>query len=182
MNRPVRTGPPKTKRSEPVLRWAVPDDAARLADVHVTTWQEAYRAILPQAYLSGLDRTARARWWTHFITEGARVHVAEADGSLVGFCHAGESLDDGWGEVFAIYVHPAHWGEGHGRDLLEAAELQLAEEGHVRVHLWVLEQNNRGRNFYERQGWRPGKPFRIEEIGGVQVTELRYEKDLPGPP
>lgn len=165
-----------------MLRWAVPDDAASLADVHVTTWQEAYHGILPEVYLSGLDRTARARWWSHFITEGARVHVAEVGGAPVGFCHAGDSIDDGWGEVFAIYVHPSHWGEGHGKELLDAAELQLAGDGHARAHLWVLELNNRGRSFYERQGWQLGKPFRVEEIGGAQVTELRYEKNLPATP
>jgi GNAT superfamily N-acetyltransferase len=170
--------PAKTKRSDHVLRWAVPDDAADLADVHVTTWQEAYRGIFPDEFLSGLNRERRARWWADFITNGARVHVAEADGSVVGFCHATDSDDAGWGEVFAIYVHPDHWGVGHGHSLLSVGEMTLAEAGHTRALLWVIEDNRRGRRFYERQGWAVGKPFRVEEIGGVQVTELRYEKDL----
>lgn len=162
-----------------MLRWAVPDDAPGIAAVHVTSWQEAYRGILPDVFLSGLDRAARARWWHHFITEGARVHVVESDGTIVGFCSAGGSDENGWGEVFSIYVHPARWGEGHGRELLDGAVGQLAGDGHARALLWVLEDNTRGRGFYERQGWQLGKPFRLEQIGGVQVTELRYEKDLP---
>lgn len=169
----------ETKRSESVLRWAVPDDAPGIAEVHVASWQEAYRGILPDVFLSRLDRTSRARWWHHYITEGARVHVVENDGVIVGFCSAGDSNDVGWGEVFSIYVHPVRWGEGHGRDLLAGVEEQLAGDGHARVLLWVLEDNSRGRSFYERQGWRLAKPFRLEQIGGVQVTELRYEKDLP---
>jgi len=170
--------PPKTKRSDRVLRWAAPDDAEDLADVHVTTWQEAYRGIFPEVFLAGLDRSARARWWGDFINEGARVHVAVAKDSVVGFCHAADSDDAGWGEVFSIYVHPDHWGAGHGHRLLAAAEATLAEAGHSRALLWVIEGNGRGRAFYERQGWAVGKPFRVEEIGGAQVTELRYEKDL----
>jgi ribosomal protein S18 acetylase RimI-like enzyme len=162
-----------------VLRWAVPDDADDLADVHVASWQGAYRGILPDEYLAGLDRASRARWWRGFIVDGARVHVVVTDTSVVGFCHAADSDDEGWGEVFSIYVHPDHWGAGHGRSLLAAGEAGLANAGHRRALLWVLEDNDRGRRFYERQGWAVGSHFRIEEIGGVQVTELRYEKDLP---
>lgn len=163
-----------------MLRWAVPDDAPGIAGVHVASWQEAYRGILPDVFLASLDRTARVRWWQHFITQGARVHVVEDDGAIVGFCSAGESDDDGWGEVFSIYVHPARWGEGHGKVLLDGAEVKLSGDGHVRGLLWVLEDNMRGRAFYERQGWRLGRPFRLEVIGGAQVTEVRYEKDLRG--
>ena len=161
------------------LRWAVPDDADDLAEVHVTTWQQAYSGIFPDEFLGKLDRGSRARWWRGFIADGASVHVAVADEAVVGFCHAADSDDQGWGEVFSIYVHPDHWGFGHGRALLAAGEETLARAGHRRALLWVLEDNRRGRRFYERQGWVLGAPFRIEEIGGVQVTEVRYEKDLP---
>lgn len=164
-----------------VVRWAKVDDADALADVHVSSWQRAYAGIFPDQFLAGLDRDRRARWWGNFIGEGANVHVSDA-GGVVGFCHASDSEDEGWGEVFSIYVHPDHWGDGHGRGLLDAAESAMATDGHVRACLWVLEANHRGRRFYERQGWGVGKPIRVEEIGGVQVTELRYEKDLTGGP
>jgi GNAT superfamily N-acetyltransferase len=161
-----------------VLRWAVPDDADELADIHVATWQRAYEGIFPTRFLSGLDREARSRWWQSFIERGGRVHVVE-EGRVVGFCHPGPSDDERWGEIFSIYVHPEHWGRGHGYRLLQAGEATLAGLGHQRALLWVLEANRRGRDFYERQGWSQGRPIRVEEIGGVQVTELRYEKDLP---
>lgn len=163
-----------------MLRWAVPEDAHGIAAVHVSSWQQAYRGILSDEYLSNLDRPMRARWWRNHIAEGARVHVVESGETIVGFCSAGDSDDEGWGEVFAIYVEPSRWGEGHGWALLDAAERRLFHDGHTRALLWVLEANARGRTFYERQGWQPGRPFRIEEIGGVQVTELRYEKSLSG--
>lgn len=166
-----------TPRRSDIVRWARPEDAEALADVHVSSWQEAYAGIFPQAFLEGLDRASRVRWWRRFIDGGAMVHVSESDG-VVGFCHVDDSDDDGWGEVFSIYVHPDRWGEGHGRELLAAGEATLASKGHRRALLWVLEANERGRSFYERQGWKVGKPMRVEEIGGVQVTELRYEKDL----
>ena len=161
-----------------MVRWATADDAAELADVHVSTWQKAYEGIFPERFLDGLDRSARTLWWRRFIDEGGRVHVTETD-HVVGFCHADGSADEGWGEIFSIYVHPDHWGEGHGRGLLAAGETTLRSYGHDRALLWVLEANERARRVYERHGWAVGKPIRVEEIGGVQVTELRYEKSLP---
>lgn len=160
-----------------MARWATVDDAEDLADVHVTSWQRAYAGILPKAYLNGLDREARTRWWQRHVESGASVLVSES-GRAVGFCSFGPSGDEGWGEIFAIYVHPAHWGEGRGHELLVAGQAALVEQGHDQALLWVLEANERGRRFYERQGWLVGKPIRVEEIGGIQVTELRYEKSL----
>jgi ribosomal protein S18 acetylase RimI-like enzyme len=148
--------------------------------VHVASWQHAYTGVLPGAFLRSLDRGQRERWWRRFIEQGARVHVIGED-RVQGFCHAGPSEDDGWGEVFSIYVHPAHWGEGLGRTLLDAGAATLRDEGFDRGLLWVLEANTRARRFYERQGWRVGKPIRVEDIGGNQVTEVRYEIDLTDP-
>jgi CTP:molybdopterin cytidylyltransferase MocA len=65
--------------------------------------------------------------------------------------------------------------------LLDAGAATLRDEGFDRGLLWVLEANTRARRFYERQGWRVGKPIRVEDIGGNQVTEVRYEIDLTDP-
>lgn len=162
-----------------MTRWAVVEDASALADVHVSTWQRAYRGIFPDEFLDSLDRDRREAWWRRFISGGARVHVID-DGRVVGFCHAGESDESGWGEVFSIYVQPSHWGLGLGRELLLAGQRTISEQGLSRALLWVLEANRRGRVFYERQGWIVGKPIRVEDIGGTQVTEFRYEIDLGG--
>lgn len=160
-----------------MVRRAAVDDAPNVADVHVASWQKAYAGILPETFLNGLDREARARWWRRHIEEGAGVLVSESE-RVVGFCSFGRADDEGWGEIFAIYVHPDHWDEGHGHELLEAAETALRQRSLDRALLWVLEANERGRRFYERHGWVEGKPIRVEEIGGIQVTELRYEKSL----
>ncbi|HZD21890.1 MAG TPA: GNAT family N-acetyltransferase [Acidimicrobiia bacterium] len=159
-----------------MTRWARLSDADSLADVHVTTWQRAYEGIFPSSFLAGLDRKARAKSWRRQLETGARVNVIGEP--VVGFCFAGNSDDEGWGEVFAIYVHPDHWDQGLGFQLLRAGESQLRDDGHQRALLWVLRDNHRARRFYERQGWRIGKPVRLEEIGGVQVTEVRYETGL----
>lgn len=157
-----------------MIRRAVVADASALAEVHITTWQVAYGGIFPNDFLESFDQLGREQWWRRTLGDGAVVHVADDDG-VVGFCFVGPADDEGWGEVYAIYVHPDHWGAGHGFELLRAGEASLRDSGFERALLWVLEDNERGRWFYERQGWTLGRPFRVEEIGGTQVTERRYE-------
>lgn len=160
-----------------MIRAPSQDDARALAEVHVSAWQHAYSDDFPAAFLSSLDVDRRTEWFRSRIVRGSGLLVAEAGEGVVGFCLFGESTEPGWGEVFAIYVHPDRWGDGHGHQLLEAAEEELRLLGFDRLLLWVLESNERARDFYRRQGWSLGKPMRIEEIGGRQVTELRYERD-----
>lgn len=153
-------------------------DAGVLASLHIVAWQHAYRDQFSEGFLAGLDVERRTAWFTRQIESGSGVLVAEDSGRLAGFCFFGESSDTGWGEVFAIYVHPDSWGKGRGFELLRACESEFEKAGFVRALLWVLAGNTRARSFYERQGWTLGKPIRLEEIGGVQVTEVRYERIL----
>lgn len=153
-------------------------EARSLAAIHIETWQQAYSHVFPAEFLAGLDLDRRQQWFEAQISKAEGLIVADAGPRPVGFCFFGDSNDEGWGEVFAIYVHPDHWGQGHGHRLLLAAERGLVQLSHSRALLWVLAENRQARDFYERQGWALAKPIRIEEIGGTQVTEVRYERVL----
>lgn len=148
----------------------------------MASWQAAYPGLIDQAFLDALEVDSRAKSWDRILRQSrGKVLVAEEEGIVVGFCALGPAIEDSWGEVFAIYVDPARWGEGMGRDLLAAGERALAEAGFTNAVLWVLDGNARARAFYERQGWSLGKPMRIESIGGRDVNEVRYEKPLTPP-
>src|ERR1700744_4805366 len=53
-----------------VIRAARVADAAHIAVVHVRSWQGAYRGLLPQAYLDGLDPAQRIGRWEGSLAEG----------------------------------------------------------------------------------------------------------------
>lgn len=162
-----------------MIREAELDDARAVAQVNVDSWQAAYPGLLDQSFLDSMDVDGRTLSWQRILHQSrGKVLVADAEGLIVGFCATGPSIDDDWGEVFAIYVDPRHWGHGVGRDLLTAGEQALLGAGYSKSLLWVLEGNTRARAFYEQQGWALGKPIRIEAIGGTDVTEVRYEKAL----
>jgi RimJ/RimL family protein N-acetyltransferase len=83
------------------------------------------------------------------------------------------------GEIRAIYLVPAAWGRGHGRDLMTAALADLAAAGYAEATLWVLDRNNRARRFYEAAGFRADGS--VKEYNGIGFTlpEVRYRRQLP---
>ncbi len=165
--------------SPPRVRRATAPDAARLAEVHINSWRQAYGHIFSEEFLSGLDLTRRTEAFRARIEEGAAILVSEdGDGAIVGFCHVGPArAEEGWGELYAIYVDPHGWGQGHGQALIEEGEKTLSGMGFDHALLWVLEDNPRARAFYQRQRWTLGERSVVEEIGGVTVTEVIYQKE-----
>jgi GNAT superfamily N-acetyltransferase len=141
------------------MRAARPGDARAVAEVHVGSWQWAYRGQLPDDYLDGLSVEERRSMWTQRLADpdpGVLVAVDD-EGTTIGFVSVGPSRDDdanpGTGELEAIYLVLKAAGTGTGRLLLEAAEALMRDAGYTRATLWVLETNQRARRFYERAGW-----------------------------
>ncbi len=168
-----------------VVRPAGPADAEELARVRVASWRGAYRGIVLDAVLDGLEPGADAVLWRERLaTPGRawmRVAFAGEPPVLAGFVTAGPGRHDGEagvGEVWAIYVDPAAQGRGVGRALMETAVRGLATRGFDEAVLWVFEANVSARGFYERLGWSPDGAAKAFEIGGAAPMELRYRKRL----
>lgn len=166
------------------IRRARPTDARAIAQVHVDTWREAYRELLPPGFLTGLSVDRRTGFWDSElrVTPAERMPwIAESEGRVAGFASSGPSRDADatptTGEVYAIYVLPDCWAKGVGRDLLHHAERDLLEHGYSEARLWVLADNIRARRFYEKAGWAVDAT-RLEDIGGIEVEEVRYRKPL----
>ena len=171
------------------IRDACPADAEALAALHVAVWQQAYRGILPDAYLDGLTPAQRLPLWQSILAEEASGHltlVLEAgDGSLGGFLSAGPPRDLPRGgrtlyraEIYAINILPALQGRGQGRRLLLHAADWLGERGLMPFFLWVLADNARARSFYDMLGGQLAAR-RSVAIGGKRLTELAYHYREP---
>jgi len=52
---------------------------------------------------------------------------------------------------------------------------ELSKAGYQDIFLWVLEENKRARNFYERQGFVCANQFLNVNIGGKDLREVQYQ-------
>jgi ribosomal protein S18 acetylase RimI-like enzyme len=167
------------------IRRAHEEDARGMADVHVRTWQHAYRDLVPTEVLLGLSVEARERWWKteiHVVPESRRPWIAESGNEIGAFVSVGPSRDSDarpdTGEVYAIYVTPECWDRGVGRNLLAHGEKDLLNHGYSEATLWVLAGNDRARGFYEAAGWHLDGAERVEYVGDHPMTEVRYRRQL----
>ncbi|MEO1194406.1 MAG: GNAT family N-acetyltransferase [Pseudomonadota bacterium] len=139
------------------LRPARASDAAAIAAIHVETWRATYPGLVPDAYLVGLCPRIYTERWRRSLSAGQSetVLVIEGqDGGLQAFGSAGRARQRGApasGEIFTLYVHPDHQGQGLGARLLRALLDILRNEGHTAAFLWVL-SGNPARFFYQAQG------------------------------
>lgn len=163
------------------MREARPDDAEPIAHVQVAAWRAAYRGIVPEEHLAALDWRERAGVRRAQLEragdDGVRVHVSLNTGTVVGFVATGPNRDEDateprGQEVYALYLAPSEWSQGHGRALLDRAIADLPSG--VPVTLWVLADNVRARAFYERQAFLPDGAEKTITIGGRDLAEVRY--------
>jgi ribosomal protein S18 acetylase RimI-like enzyme len=167
------------------IRAARREDARAIAEVHVEGWRWAYRGLLPDAYLDGLDVDAREQMWSDALARPGDTwscFVAEQDGRVVGFVGCGSpdaEAPTGAGEVYAIYVRREVQGTGVGRALFDRAQAALAERGFNTGVLWVLVANDRARRFYERARWASDGTIGEHPFGDLEpLPTVRYASNL----
>lgn len=162
-----------------LIRAAKEGDAPEIANVHLNSWREAYRGLLPQEFLDQLPLTFKRRMsnWERTIRENKNIlTVAEAPGGLVGFSIFNEPRDKRFQdhqELSAIYLFEKWKGKGIGHALLRLGMNELINKGATKAYCWVLEANST-RRFYERTGARPTGLTKDDEIGGMKCQELAY--------
>lgn len=169
-----------------LVRSAEAGDAEAIAAVQVATWRRAYRGLIPQAYLDGLDEAAKAEWWRSVLATGAPgsgALVALDGDRVLGFVSFGppldpDAVDPGVGQVYAIYVDPQVWRRGAGAALMDGARSALRAAGFGQAVLWVIDGNERAQRFYERVGWSLDGAHTVDEYGGAQIPEVRYRTEL----
>jgi ribosomal protein S18 acetylase RimI-like enzyme len=140
------------------VREAGPDDADQVAQVQAQTWRGAYLGMLPHEVLLGFGETQGSAFWRRVLESaggGDAVLVAELDGEVVGFVSSGPirgRIPGYSGEFYALYVLPEAQGCGIGTALLAHAGRAFVRRRWVSAAVWVLEDNDLGRSFYEGLG------------------------------
>jgi GNAT superfamily N-acetyltransferase len=121
-----------------LIREAVPQDAAELADIYLA----ARTAALPGVRWAH-DADAVRFWFAGVLVPGGGVWVAAPNQVTAGFI----AIKDDW--IDHLYLRPESWRRGIGAALL--AHAKALRPGGLR--LWCFQVNARARAFYEAQGF-----------------------------
>ncbi|PYZ96861.1 GNAT family N-acetyltransferase [Alteribacter lacisalsi] len=172
-----------------LIRQAVKGDETGIARVHIDSWKETYKGIIPDIVLENRSYEEKEQMWKGAIgslkMDGSNnrfILVAEDDhGRITGFATGGKNRSEDFqesfdAELYAIYILQSAQGRGTGRMLTAELSRLLYEKGFESIMVWVLKDNPAVR-FYARLGGRPiGK--RTEEIGGVELEEMALGWEL----
>lgn len=161
------------------IRTATRKDSGAIAQVYVDSWRESYAGLIPDWVLLGMSYRRLAKAWERAIRTAGKdeaILVAVSDGErIVGLGSCGPTRDrtlDYGGEVYTLYVHPNHVGQGVGSLLLKELFVKLERLGKPSAIIWALAQNP-SRHFYKAQGGiiaatRQGRQW------GVSIHEVGY--------
>jgi GNAT superfamily N-acetyltransferase len=159
-----------------LIREARENDAEGFSRAYEASWNAAMEPLIGRTLgeiVAFEERVTRFRKDMSAPAPGTQVLVAAREHEIVGLAVC--RVEDGAGEVQALYLVPSEWGSGTSDRLHKAALDGLRSLGAVDATLWVVEGNQRARRFYERNGWRAdgeAKPAPFD------LTELRYRRDL----
>ncbi len=159
------------------IRRAELEDIRDISRIHALSWKSAYKGIVPQPYLDGLKEDFWVSGFSTWIKEDVlTARLIFDNGSPVGCIAYGKSRDESlpdWGEIISLYLLPEYFGKGYGRSLILSALEDLKQSGYENICLWVLKNNRRAREFYEKIGFKCGSDEYIFEIMGEKLTDVR---------
>jgi ribosomal protein S18 acetylase RimI-like enzyme len=142
---------------------ATAGDAPALAAIFLRCWQTAYRGVVDDEIIDGLDPTDVEQWWRRLVVDHRVLVARESNGGPVGMIRFGADEDEPTrGHVFSLYVDPSAAGRGLGRSLLERATDELVAQDFRSATLWVFAANERALRFYRAAGWTPTGATRVE--------------------
>ena len=150
------------------------DDLLEISNIYERSWKYAYRDIIPQDYL---DSIPKGRWAGSINKIGMNSLVVIENGRIIGtasFCKSRWKQYSDYGEIVSIYFLPAYMGKGYGHQLLKKCIEELNILGYDNILLWVLEDNQRARKFYEKNGFSCSEIFMSDNIGGKELREVMY--------
>ena len=158
-------------------------DAERIAEIDVQSSRYAYKDILSEEILyKDLTVERRTPVYRTWITEKRfDIYVCEdpANGIITGMMGIGICGEDDKKDAFElhfIYVDPKYIRTGIGSQMLQFFEQKAKERGHRDTVIWVLEENETGRNFYEKHCYRSDGKEKI--FRRWNKREIRYVKEI----
>lgn len=152
------------------IRKAEINDANVVGEVHSTAWKQAYANVFPAEYLSEDTPAQRTREFQESCSdEKINYYLVYEGEKAVGIVKIiSDKIDY---EISSFYILQEYRNKGYGKKVIAYLK-QLFDR--AKIQLWVLEDNKKARQFYEKNGFRDtGKTRSIYR--GKRYTQLQYE-------
>ena len=163
------------------VRLAVPADALELAEVHMRSWEAAYKGIIPDDFIREKN-AKRSEQWKEIITDvNSTRYTIRQDSIIVGLMCLDQAGDDDLNsdvyELQAIYLHPDHFRQGIGTIAMRFAFDKARSLGKTAIVLWVLADNTDSISFYEKCGFAADGKAKDLEYGRI-LKGIRMRRTL----
>ena len=164
--------------SEYLIRRAVPGDESTLAYIQTESWKAAFKNILSEEDLERCTVLDRAtQMYRKLLLENKRNgYILELDGKghLIAWWDRTREPDmPGYAEIICIHSLQDNWRKGFGSKMMDKLLHDIANVGYKRAMLWVFDENDRAKKFYEAKGFLKNGKAKT----GLGVTEVMYIKD-----
>ena len=158
------------------IRLVTLDDAKYCANIHSESWNFAYSDIVSKEIIDRYN----VRWpmiWNKMLSNNINSHyVITLDDVIIGFLTISVARDndlkDSFYELVGLYLNPEYVAKGYGKQAMDWIKKEIKSRGDDKISLWVLEENNRARSFYEKMGF--VTDGEIKPSGLADTYEVRY--------
>ena len=167
-----------------IIREAKLEDAKDIAFVHTMAWKESYPGMIDQDYLDHevtLESRIKRREESLSNPDGKHTHLlAKYEGETVAFACYGAFRENTYvthppdGEISAIYILNKAKRKGIGKKLFHTITCALLEKDMSSMGIWVLQNNDPARSFYEKMGGSIDVTDVPITIGGKEYQECLY--------
>ena len=156
-------------------------DEDTLAYIQTESWKSAFNRILSKEDLdkySNVDmaKSLYSELLNENIANGFILSVDKKPHCIAYWDKTRESEIEEDAEIRCIHSLSDNWGKGYGSEMMEYILNDIKNAGFNKVMLWVFEENNRARRFYEKHGFiltEKTKKF-------SNAIEVMYCKELQG--
>lgn len=163
------------------IRLAIPADALDMAEVHMRSWEVAYKDIIPAEFIKEKNANRPALYQQNITNENNKKYVIQLNSKTVGIMFVALPQDDDVGdncyELHGIYLHPDYYRQGIGTQAMDFAYDIARGFGKTVMTVWVFEDNTNSIKFYKKCGFAKDGKTKILNFG-KPLTAIRMRRDL----
>lgn len=125
-----------------------------LAHIQTEAWKEAFSTIISQEDMKKYADINKAKEMYSMILSknignGFILSIDDIPHCIAYWDKARDDDFEDYAEIICIHSLSYNWGKGYGSMMMEYILNEIKQAGFKKVMLWVFEENNRARKFYE---------------------------------